>query len=62
VVLDGLGSWLGLSAEIAAHGLGCIATLEQCDATLGRLGLGGAFAAFSSRRGPVACTRGDLKR
>jgi CRP-like cAMP-binding protein len=62
VVLDGLSSWLGLSAEIAAQGLGCIATLEQCDATLGRLGLGGAFANFSSRRSPLTDPCGDLER
>lgn len=53
IVLDGLPSWLRLPAEIAAQGLGCIATIEHCSETLGRLSLGTSFAAFKSRADPA---------
>ena len=38
VVLEGLGPWLDLMAEVEAAGLGCIASVELCSATLARLG------------------------
>lgn len=37
VILEGLGAWLSLMAEVELLGLECIATIEQCDATLARL-------------------------
>jgi CRP-like cAMP-binding protein len=37
VTLEGLTAWLALMAEVDAAGIECIATLEQCDATLQRL-------------------------
>ena len=37
LLLEGLDAWLALPAEIAGEGLSCIATLEQCVATLERL-------------------------
>ncbi len=39
VVLEGLNAWLGLMAEVEQRGLACIATLDDCDATLSRLAL-----------------------
>lgn len=38
VVLEGLAPWLALMAEVEISGLGCIATVELCSATLARLG------------------------
>jgi len=38
VVLEGLGPWLKLMAEVEANGLGCIATAEVCSETLSQLG------------------------
>ena len=38
VVLEGIGPWLELMAEVELNGLGCIATVELCSETLGRLG------------------------
>ena len=37
VVLEGLGAWLLLMGEVEQTGIECIATLEECDATLLRL-------------------------
>ena len=38
VVLEGLGPWLELMAEVELNGLACIATVELCSATLATLG------------------------
>ncbi|HEY4082074.1 MAG TPA: hypothetical protein VGM81_15390 [Burkholderiaceae bacterium] len=38
VVLEGLGPWLALMAEVETNGLACIATVELCAQTLERLG------------------------
>lgn len=37
LTLEGLGSWLALMGEVEASGLDCIASAEQCAATLARL-------------------------
>jgi len=37
VTLEGLAAWLALMREVETAGIECIATLEQCDATLLRL-------------------------
>lgn len=39
VVLEGQNAWLALMAEVEQRGLACIATLDDCDATLSRLAL-----------------------
>lgn len=38
ITLEGLSAWLDLMAEVEQQGLECIASLEQCGATLARLG------------------------